>query len=68
MLRKQSQGESSDNSVKDLRLILMDCEYADPGDILIDSIIDGVQTKNLQEKLLDRGEELTLADAVKIGQ
>ena len=46
----------------------MDCEYADPGDILIYSIIDGVQAKNLQEKLLDRGEVLTLADAVKIGQ
>ena len=66
-LRKQSQGESFDNFVKDLRLILMDCEYTDPDDILIDSIIDGVQAKKLQEKLLDR-EELTLADAIKIGQ
>ena len=46
----------------------MDCEYTDPDDILIDSIIDGVQAKKLQEKLLDRGEELTLADAIKIGQ
>ena len=67
-LRKQSQGESFDNFVKDLRHILMDCEYTDPDDILIDSIIDGVQAKKLQEKLLDRGEQLTLADAIKIGQ
>ena len=67
-LRKQSTGESFDNFVKDLRLILMDCEYTDPDDILIDSIIDGVHAKKLQERLLDRGEELTLAKAIEIGQ
>ena len=47
-LCKQSTGESFDNFVKDLRLILMDCEYTDPDDILIDSIIDGVHAKKLQ--------------------
>ena len=67
-LRKKNTGESFDNFLKDLRLILMDCEYADPGDILIDSIIDGVHAKKLQERLLDRGEELTLAKAIEIGQ
>ena len=67
-LRKQSAGESFDNFVKDLRLILMDCEYTDPDNILIDSIIDGVHAKKLQERLLDRGEELTLAKAIEIGQ
>ena len=67
-LRKQSTGESFDNFVKDLRLILMDCEYTDPDNILIDSIIDGVHAKKLQERLLDRGEELTLAKAIEIGQ
>ena len=46
----------------------MDCEYTDPDDILIDSIIDGVHAKKLQERLLDRGEELTLAKAIEIGQ
>jgi len=67
-LRKQNAGESFDNFAKDLRLILMDCEYTDPDEILIDSIIDGVQAKKLQERLLDRGEELTLAKAIEIGQ
>ena len=46
----------------------MDCEYTDPDDILIDSIIDGVHAKKLQERLLDRGEELTLAKTIEIGQ
>ena len=54
--------------MKDLRLILMDCEYTNPGDNLTDSIIDGVHTKKLQERLLDRGEELTLVKAIEIGQ
>lgn len=31
--RKQGSTESFDNFVKDLRLILMDCEYTDPDDV-----------------------------------
>ena len=46
----------------------MDCKYTDLDDILIDSIIDGVHAKKLQERLLDRGEELPLAKAIEIGQ
>ena len=42
----------------------MDCEYTDPDDILI----DGVHAKKLQERLVDHGEELTLAKAIEIGQ
>ena len=46
----------------------MDCEYADPDDILIDSITDGMHSKILQEKRLYQREELTLASAIKIDQ
>ena len=67
-LRKQNTGESFDNFVKDLRLILMDCEYTNPDDFLIDFTIDGVHAKKLQERLLARREELTLAKAIEIGQ
>lgn len=48
-------------------LILQDREYTDPDDILINSITDGIHAKKLEEKLLDRGEELTLAKAIEIG-
>ena len=65
-LRKQYTSESFDNFVKDLRLIVMDCKYTDLDDILIDSIIDGVHAKKLQERLIDRGEHL--AKAIQIGQ
>ncbi|GFR94330.1 centrin-1 [Elysia marginata] len=66
--RKQTSTETFTNYVKDLMVILMDCEYENPEDILIDCIIDGVADAKLQEKLLDRGGGLTLAKALELGQ
>ncbi|GFS10371.1 Pol polyprotein [Elysia marginata] len=66
--RKQTSTETFTNYVKGLKVILMDCEYENPEDILIDCIIDGVADAKLQEKLLDRGEGLTLAKALELGQ
>ena len=56
--RKQGESESFDNFVKDLRLIIMDCEYTDPDDVLIDAIIDGVRHVKVQERLLDQGSKV----------
>lgn len=66
--RKQGTTETFDHFVKDLRLLLLDCEYADSDDMLIDAIIAGVKEKRVQERLLDKGEELTLAKAIEIPQ
>ncbi|KAK0143702.1 hypothetical protein N1851_008363 [Merluccius polli] len=66
--RKQGATESFDRFLKDLRLLLMDCEYADSDDMLIDAIIAGVKEKRVQERLLDKGEDLTLAKAIEIPQ
>ncbi|KAK0156522.1 Apoptosis-stimulating of p53 protein 1 [Merluccius polli] len=66
--RKQGPTESFDNFLKDLRVILMDCEYADPDDMLIDSIIAGVREKRVQERMLERGESLTLSKAIELSQ
>lgn len=46
----------------------MDCEYAKPDDMLIDAIIARVHEKRVQERLMDRGEDLTLAKALEIPQ
>ncbi len=62
--KKQGASESFDHFVKHLKLLLMDCEYT----MLIDAIISGVHEKRLQERLLDRGEDLTLAKALEIPQ
>ncbi|XP_060085903.1 uncharacterized protein K02A2.6-like [Ylistrum balloti] len=66
--RKQAEGESFDNFVKDVRLILMDCDYRDPDDILIDTIIDGVSNRKVQEKMFDQGQTITLDKALEIGR
>lgn len=66
--RKQGESESFDNFVKDLRLIIMDCEYTDQEDVLIDCIIAGVRHMKVQERLLDQGSDLTLAKALSIGR
>ena len=39
--RKQSSEESFDNFVEDLRLILLDCQYVQSEDVLVDAIIQG---------------------------
>jgi hypothetical protein len=64
--RKQGQTESFDNFLQDVRLILMDCEYPQPDDMLID--ISGVREKRVQERLLERGENLTLDKAIELPQ
>uniref|UniRef100_A0A2C9LYX4 Retrotransposon gag domain-containing protein n=1 Tax=Biomphalaria glabrata TaxID=6526 RepID=A0A2C9LYX4_BIOGL len=66
--RKQDEGESFDNFVKDSKLLIMDCEYDDPDDILIDLIISGVIHEKVQLRLLDQGQKLTLSKAIEIGQ
>lgn len=45
--RKQSATESFDHFLKDLRLLLMDCEYADLDDMLIDAIVTRLQNQYL---------------------
>lgn len=46
----------------------MDCEYGDPDDMLIDAIIAGVREKRVQERLLEKGEDLRLPKAIEIAQ
>ena len=66
--RKQKEGESFDNFVKDLRILLLDCEYTHTDDMLVDLIINGVKHKKVQLRLLDQGQELTLNKAIEIGR
>jgi hypothetical protein len=55
--------------MKDLRLLVLDCEYHDADDIIADDIIiDNHCDSKVQERLLDVGDELTLARAVRICQ
>ena len=46
--RTQKETETFDNFVKDLKILAMDCDYADSDDVLIDLIISGVRHKKIQ--------------------
>ena len=66
--RKQNKGESFDNFVKDLRLLLLDCDYDNADDMLVDLIISEVKHQKVQERLSDQGQDLTLNKATDIGR
>lgn len=66
--KKQGAMESFDYFVKELRLFLIDCEYTEPNNMLIDAVIVGVKEKRVHKRLLDKGENLTLAKAIEILQ
>ncbi|XP_062583203.1 uncharacterized protein LOC134244964 [Saccostrea cucullata] len=66
--RTQKEAETFDNLVKDLKILAMDCDYADNNDVLIDLIISGVRHRKVQERLLEQGQDITLKKAIEIGQ
>ncbi|CAC5389962.1 unnamed protein product [Mytilus coruscus] len=66
--RKQTEGETFENFVKNLRLLLMDRDYGNTEHILIDLIISGVRHSKVQERMLDKDSDLTIAKAIEIGQ
>ena len=48
--------------------VIIDCEYTDPDDVLINAIITGVRHAQVLVRLLDQGSDLTLAKALSIGR
>ena len=58
--RKQNDGETLDNFVKDLRLLLLGSEYTESEGVLVELIINGVKHPKIQERLLDQGQEFSL--------
>ena len=47
---------------------MLDCEYGDTDDMLVDFIINGVRHQKVHERLLDKGQELTLNKAIDVGR
>lgn len=44
----------------------MDCEFNNLGDLLVDTIINGVKHKKVQERLLNKGQDLRLEKTIQI--
>ena len=66
--RKQGPTERFDNFVTDLRLLVKDCGYSDEDRMIRDAIVLNAQSTTVREKCLDKGDELTLDVAIRIGQ
>ena len=67
---RHSQGpnERFDNFVTMLRVLVRDCGFADEDRMLRDAIVLRSHSATVREKCLDKGNELTLAMAIQIGQ
>ena len=64
--RKQEQGETFEHFLTDIRKLVKDCSYRDPEEMIRDSIVCGLLSQEIREKLLQTGDSLTMEKAVEI--
>ena len=62
----QCDNESFEQFLIDLKLLVKDCGYADPDEMVRDRIVIGCNSKKVREKLIQEGSELSLEKAVEI--
>ena len=65
---KQETCESVDSFIKRLRVLVQQCEYADPNEHIIDAVIFGSNDKRIQFKLLEHDSALTLDKVIDIAR
>ena len=65
---KQEPNESVDSFVKRIRLLVKECQYQNEEDHMIDALIFGTNSVEVQSKLLQRNKELKLEDALDIAR
>ena len=66
--RVQSNGEPFESFVTDLKLLVKDCAYNDADKMIRDRIVFGVTSSTIREKLINKGNALTLEKAIEIAQ
>ena len=64
--RVQTPADTFDAFVTDLKLLVQECGYADPDEMVRDRIVFGVSSPKIREKLISVGSDLTLRKAVEI--
>ena len=65
-VRVQSATETFDSFVTDLKLLLQNCGFREPDEMVRDRIVIGTSSTKIREKLINIGSDLTLSKAVKI--
>ena len=66
--RVQAEGEPFENFVTDLKLLVNDCSYPEDEKMVHDRIVFSVHNPNIPEKLINKGNELTLDSAIEMAQ
>ena len=64
----QQEGESFEQFLTDLKLLVKDCGYADPDEMVRDRVVIGCHATKTREKLIQEGSDLTLEKAIDIAR
>ena len=64
----QQEGEPFDQFLTDLQLLVKDCGYQDPDEMVRDRVVIGCRSQKSREKLIQEGSGLTLEQAVDIAR
>ena len=64
----QQEGESFEQFLTDLKLLVKDCGYGDPGEMVRDRVVIGWHSTKTREKLIQDGSDLTLKKAIDIAR
>ena len=67
-LRVQQAGESFEQFLTELKLLVKDCGYADPDEMVRDRVVIGCYSSKAREKLIHEGSDLTLEKAIDIAR
>ena len=64
----QKGGESFEQFLTDLKLLVKDCGEGDPDEMVRDSVVIGCHATKTREKLIQEGSDLTLEKAIDIAR
>ena len=64
--RNQREDELFTNYATDLRVLVKDCKYDKPDEMVRDRIVTGIKNGEIRGKLLSEGDELTMTKAIQI--
>ena len=64
----QQEGESFEQFLTDLKLLVKDCGYGDPDEMVRDRVVIGCHSTKTREKLIQEGSNLTFEKAIDIAR
>ena len=66
--RVQESSETAEKFITALRILVQDCDFKDPEEMIRDRILFGTNSLKVREKLISKGAKLTLDKAIEIAR